>query len=147
MVVKLFINNSDTRTVSKSLTSVATYDCTVKYPCDILSPTLLIHDTANNVARANYVYIQDWGRYYYATVTATPTMWELSCNVDALMSWRGSIRNLNTYIERQEYEYNLYITDPLLPVRSERGLSYQAVGSIGDNKSTILTVTGGNLYA
>lgn len=142
MVVKLFVNNSDTKTVSKSLTNIAIYDCTVKYPCDILSPTILIHDTDNNIARANYVFIQDWQRYYYANVTATPTMWELSCNVDALMSWSTSIRNINTYIERQEFVYSAYIPDNNVTVTTQRGITYNKLGTLSDDYTIVLVTTG-----
>lgn len=142
MTVNLFINYSDKKTVSKSLTALSSYECTLKDSCSILTPTLYIVDYTADLYRANYAYIPQYGRYYYVEITETPNMIQLDCVNDPLMSFNGSINGLNTYVVRQEYLYNMYIADSMLPVRVNRALSYLAIGNLGNDTSIILTVTG-----
>lgn len=141
MTITLYTNTSNKKTLNKSLTTIGTYECVIKDATDILRPVLLIMGESN-LATANYFYLSDWRRFYYAEVGVTPAGWTIRGEVDALMSWKSSILSLNTYISRQENVYNRYIIDNNVTILSQRGLSYQKIGTLGDDYSTILTVTG-----
>lgn len=144
MQVTLYVNQSDPRKVSKSLITVGNYEITLKADCSIQNPVLLISDTTVQFERVNYAYIPNFNRYYYVDdITFTPTIVQLKLRVDVLMSNRYFIKGLNTYVDRQENLYNLYIADPKLPVRTTRALDYLAIGSLGNDKTTVLTVIGG----
>lgn len=143
MVVNTYINYSDNRKVKKSITPIKQYGCVLKDRCGVANPVIRIYDPDTDLYRANYAYIDTFGRYYYINnIVTTPEFLELEMSVDVLMSFQSAIFNLNTYIERQENVYNLYIADHSLPVRTERGLSYLKIGDLGNNSSILLTVTG-----
>ena len=144
MKVSLYINYSDPIQLRKNLTPINQYDCQLKDGCSMEKPTIKLYDLSTNIYRANYMYINDFGRYYYIDdIITTPNWLEIiALKCDVAMSFAGAILNINTYIDRQEYEYNLYISDPQLPVRTERGISYLKIGELGNESNILLTVTG-----
>lgn len=90
--------NDDVRKLNKSFSGTGV-SCRIKEPCDILYPTIIV-DYNSSFANANYVYIPEWGRYYFIdNITVAPghTMM-IHCVVDVLNSWKNSISNITTDI-------------------------------------------------
>lgn len=142
MTVTLYTNYSDKKTVDKSLTIIHAYNCLAKSQIDILRPVLYVNDIDADLYAANYAYIDMYNRYYYVQVAVAPNNVILTCEVDVLMTYRQGIRNINTYISRQEHLNNLYITDNMVPARVNRAISYLSIGNLGSDTSIIFTVTG-----
>ena len=145
MKISLYVNYSANNKINKSLTpmTIGGIDCTPNDSTSMITPSILIYDTSIDIYRCNYAYVDTFARYYYITdIVTTPEFIELVLSVDVLMSYRSGILGVKTLIQRQEFLYNLFISDPMLPVRSERGISYQKIGSLGDDHSILLTVTG-----
>lgn len=122
---------------------------TLKEATSILYPSFLFQFSGNPTAY-NYAYVPDFDRYYYITDwTATAGMWDATCKVDVLASWKENIGASKQYVLRAEAESDgtiidtLYptkgaaevVTDDMLPVWEE-GQTF-VVGVYGDNGATI----------
>lgn len=126
-------NQSDNRAVTKNLTYLGYGDCAIKGECSILSPTFTITGMSDStMSKFNYVYIPDWGRYYYVdNITAVlGKSFEISCYVDVLKTYASQIRSLNGFVRRQEFEYNDYIPDVKIPARDTRNFTFLKVGDM-----------------
>lgn len=85
---------------------------------DILNPSIVLEATTDLtyskiLTEANYVYIGDFGRYYYINkITAMKgNLFKLSLTIDPCMSWLSYILDLYAIVDRQELKYNLYLSD------------------------------------
>lgn len=69
----------------------------------------------------NYVYIEEFSRFYFVNniVVSSNGLALVSCEVDALYSFKEQILNNNAMIERNEFEFNELINDDLLPLKYE----------------------------
>lgn len=96
-------------------TNSVTKDVTLKQPTDVLNPVFILrmggHDGQN--------YLSAFGRYYWITgiKSLANNLWELSCKIDPLGSYRGHIRNTNAYV-LYDSTPNTEIPDTRLGVRS-----------------------------
>lgn len=116
--------NDDKFKLDKSPVLVGTDDTTVIFgDCSILSPTLKTKSYSGN-----YVYIEQFRRYYYITdVIWSHGYYYIKCEVDALYSNRSGINNLDVLVSRSETFRNTELIDNMIPVNSQRqtiGTSY-----------------------
>lgn len=111
--VKLYSITDDDRVVSKTLGTAKEFsNCTFRNEEEILRPVIRIQ-TSDNLSDYNYVYIERYGRYYFAKPSVGPNnMWTLTCRVDPLMSHKGEFLNLYGTMVRSETSYNGYMIDP-----------------------------------
>lgn len=147
MEVTFYRNNSDNRTVNKSLTTIKTIGCWIKDDCSMLNPTIKIsRDALPSFANVNYMYIDTFGRYYNispSSMVMVGDFVEITGEVDPLYSNANAIRNVSCVVLRQENKYNKYYQDTELPIRAEKTFIYKKVGSLPDVKTNVLTVDGG----
>lgn len=93
---------------------------TFQMPESITDPIIEIYedieDDGGKVLSANYMYISELNRYYFITniETVRTNVWRVYGHVDVLMSYKDKILKLDGIAVRNEYDGNLYITDPLL---------------------------------
>ena len=119
MKLTLHTNNYDNKTISKEFdTGYDITDVKIFQPCNILTPTFIV-DAFSGIENYNYCYFDKFDRYYFMTVTLENHKAYLSCTVDPLRSWKDSILNKNFMIARNEFEYNLMLPDPQLPLKSK----------------------------
>lgn len=61
----------------------------------------------------NYNYAEFDGRYYYVDdiVSIAQDIYELSCSIDYLATYKSEIGNYNCFVERSSSNYNIYIND------------------------------------
>lgn len=111
--LKIGYTNDPRNMLSKSATWVKELTGTFKTGCDVMQPTILVSDDAADFKSCNYMYISDFGRYYYITdIAATAgNMTQLSGEVDVLKTYDSAIRNCSGIIGRNEDEWNLYVND------------------------------------
>lgn len=115
MNIVLHKNTSPTNKVDKSIDTGITLEGTLRENTSIVDPEFLVEldfDTAD-VAELNYLYSEDFGRYYYITniVHVTDQLWDLQCHVDVLMSFKTEIREQTAVVSRQEMKYNTMLDD------------------------------------
>lgn len=113
MNIILYSNFSDKNVMDKNISLIKTLTGTLRENCSIINPTISIEGlTAEELTKANYAYIPDFGRYYYINnIILKKNLYELQMHVDVLMSFKDSIRLNNAVISRQQKSYNLYLRD------------------------------------
>ena len=109
-------NSTATPTSQPSwFTNSITKDVTLKQPTDVLNPVFILrmggHDGQN--------YLSAFGRYYWITgiKSLANELWEISCKIDPLGSYRGHIQNTSAYV-LYDSTPNTEIPDTRLGVRS-----------------------------
>lgn len=112
LTVTLIHNASPVEKIGKSLTTGETLSCVLKDDTSILKPVLEIR-TSNNVASYNYMYIQEFDRYYFIDdiKSINNNLWSVSAHVDVLETYKTAILANDAVIKRQRSQYNLYLDD------------------------------------
>lgn len=113
MTIKLYHNDSDKRTVSKTLSNEGSLaGATIIDDTSILAPRLKVRDNGIIMVQYNYCYIADFKRYYYITdITVSNGYIYIDCKVDVLMSYAAEIRACKGVIARQENVWSGYLDD------------------------------------
>ena len=109
--IRAYNNKSPANFVSKSLTTHSTLTGTLRDGSSLIDPVIIIQSTT--IPTFNYLYIQEFGRYYYINnyVNLVNQMYELHCHVDVLMTYGYTIKQNSAIIARQETEYNMMLDD------------------------------------
>lgn len=123
MQIILYQNKSDKRALTKTLENALTVENVLLLDGNdsILSPKLILSGV--NVANYNYVYIPDFGRYYFITsIDVVDTRrYRISCDVDVLMSFADDIKNLSVISTHAQSNFNRYLPDNI-PVSARRNI-------------------------
>lgn len=74
----------------------------LKRPTNIINPVFVL---TSNYVNANYVYVPDWGRYYFVNdkVFGNNNLIELHCALDVLATYRSDILSYDAYVERTSH--------------------------------------------
>ena len=116
----IFYNNTSSNLViNKSITLLATVTCKLKEPVDIERPELYVaYD--NTILMANYMYIADFGRYYYCHAEGErgANLRIIADNSDPLMSFAAAIKAAPAVVARNPWHFDLYVPDPKLPIEA-----------------------------
>lgn len=116
MEVQFYYNQSDYRQVNKILISGENFEGQARDDTDVINPSI-IFDTPE-ILSYNYAYIPVFQRYY--TITSKNAyrdgLFEVSFEVDVLMSFRQDIFNLSAVVDKQSMRANgdEYIDDASL---------------------------------
>lgn len=88
-----------------------THTCRMKDNCSILNPIFEIENID-----LTYNYCQFNGRYYFITdiVLSTNKIYEIHCTVDVLATYKSSIGDLTTFVERAASSYDVMVPDNYL---------------------------------
>lgn len=101
MEVRFYYNASDARKINKTLIYGETFEGQVRDEVSVMNPIILFEK--EDVLRYNYAYIPFLQRYYDIVERRNyrDGLWEVSFNVDVLMSFRGDILNLTAVVDKQ----------------------------------------------
>lgn len=74
------------------------------------------------ISDANYMYIPEFGRYYFIVdvVMNINRQYIITGQVDVLMSYKEYLKGISCYIERNEFDYDPFVEDSLLPMRADK---------------------------
>jgi hypothetical protein len=110
--VTLYNSASPVEKIGKTLTAGGSYSCSLKDTTSVLNPVLIIR-TSDPVYNYNYLYIQEFGRYYFINdiKSVNNNVWEISAHVDVLETYKSSILANEAVIRRQDKLFNLYLDD------------------------------------
>ena len=116
MDVIFYYNMSDDREINKTLETGHTFQGVLREECSIMNPTIRFE--SSGMLRYNYAYIPEFQRYY-SIVDRTvyrDGIWDVTFDVDVLMSFRNDIINLNAVVDKQTLDAvgNQYIDDSSL---------------------------------
>ena len=114
MSVKLCHNSSPVEKIGKNIDSGTSFDCVLKADTSVLKPTIILSSNADAIKTYNYMYIDDFKRYYFIDdiVSKNNNLWEISGHVDVLETYKAGIKSNKAVIRRQQNIYNLYLNDP-----------------------------------
>lgn len=113
ITVTLKVNSSPVEQIGKTLTAGTDFSCKLKDDTSILKPVLII-SSLSSLASFNYMYIADFGRYYFIDdiKSINQGIWEVSGHVDVLETYATAIKANSAVIKRQQSLFNLYLNDP-----------------------------------
>lgn len=125
MDIKLYTTSDKPNTINKKKTDVKTITGNAITPLDVISPVIMVK-IDNAIFNANYVYIDKFKRYYFIkTITVDNGFMNLTLAVDPLESFKADILAYNGIIERQEYDYNLYLVDDEISAYTKNIVTYK----------------------
>ena len=148
-LVTLYQFSGDERVLDKSglLTQLAVDVALVPSSSyDRLNPTFTLKITGNNNTQnwrgnANYLYISEWGRYYFIdNIAAAPgdNILTVSCREDVLYSFMNEIKSFEGFAVRSQSVGMNYSTDSKIPVDPNR----VSVANINFGSAFATTLTG-----
>ena len=110
--IQLMQNNSPVEKIGKSLTAGGSYTCLIKENTSIIDPVIILN-TSDSISGYNYMYIPDFGRYYFIKdiISLNNNRWEIQAHVDVLESYKTDILANSAVLKRQQNMYNLYLDD------------------------------------
>ena len=115
MTIKLYVNNSDPKSVDKILTNELSVSGTARDPLDMVNPIIEVEgDIGSSIGQFNYMVIEDYARSYFIT-NITADSYQLStinAHCDILSSSKNWLRARSATITRNERLYNSYLNDP-----------------------------------
>lgn len=130
MQVTLYNNSSDPRYLNKDITELKTVQCKLLEPTDHLEPSLTL-EKDSYVLQANYMYIPDFGRYYYIIdiIYETNNRIRVNTMVDVLMSYKDQLKNSSFIITRSSMKevYNLYLNDPRMGSQQNKQIQQKII--------------------
>ena len=142
----IFYNNtSENNVLDKSITEAFTKTGSLRNETSILQPSIMIEGEASDFPPSvNYMYIADFGRYYYIedVTTLRNNVIMVSGRVDVLMTYATQIRSCVAIIKRNAEDWNLYINDGSLMSYANDYVNSQNFPHGFDTNSLILTVLG-----
>lgn len=119
--IKLYKNHSRKNVWNKNLTNATNYiNITFKENVDILNPVIKLVYNSNYLG-FNYVYIEDFDRYYFIEKTELINKtYVCYCHVDVIQTYKNSIKECNATAIRcaDSNFYNKFLND-------EKYLGYQ----------------------
>lgn len=111
--IKTYNYSGETSRVDKTdyLTPISTLSGALRGESSLLNFNVLIQ--SDTVPNFNYCYIDKFKRYYYVTepISVRQNLWEMTMQVDALMTYKDSLLKCEGYIDRNEYIQNKMIID------------------------------------
>jgi len=123
-------------------TMTASYNCTLKEGCSVISPVIII-DRKVVGHSYNTAYIADFGRYYWIrdiVYENARQYFYLDC--DVLATYKSAIGNSTQYVLRAADDSNEYIIDQFYPTTMELSYSSQQLGTpwIDMNSPNLTTI-------
>lgn len=117
MEVQFLSSISDSRTVTKRFTPVATLQCEPFGTMDILSPVLRVRPFTY-FASCNYVYIPEYLRYYSINkcVRVSGDILEVYCTIDVLSTYDNVIRQCRGVCVANQNVGSSHIVDTNYPL-------------------------------
>lgn len=114
MTIKFYNTNSDVKSVTKNLTYIdGTTVARNTADVDVINPVLIMKYKESYLTNSNYMYIEEFKRYYFITVTVmTGGNVMIKGTVDVLMTADNAIRNNGAcVVKRNEYNSSAYVGD------------------------------------
>lgn len=117
--------------------AASTLNITLKGPCSIIAPSIVLDVGGTSRPDYNYAYLPDFARYYFiADWTWDRGLWTATLSEDMLATWRTDIGSAQEFVVRSSYESDGGIVDgayetELPPVVGHEYLTSIAAGAGG----------------
>lgn len=114
MHIKFYKNLSENNRIDKRLVQYGKQRTgTLVDETSMYNPTILFELDIEDLTDVNYMYIQEFNRYYFISdiVSVRNGLVRISANIDVLKSFESEIKNCTALVGRNTYKYNLYLND------------------------------------
>ena len=114
MNVTLYKTKDANNKLIKTLELLATAQAQPYDNISIVNPVLLLSDLSiATLAEANYLYIEDFGRYYFidSVELLNNGLYMITASIDVLMSYYEQLKEVRVILSRQQNAYNEYLAD------------------------------------
>lgn len=140
LTATFYINESDNRVVTKTITQKKVLSVIFKETDDLKRPVLeMAYDT--DLEGSNYCELN--GYYYYITdMQYSQQRLQLQLRADLLMTYATQIKNLTAIIARQENKYYPYLQDDRLPIKKYQEVTTINFDNVFDDPEMLLIVNG-----
>lgn len=150
MNIKLCSSTSEIVAINKDISIIDDVSATIKGALSVENPVLILQYKSNIQPNVNYVYIQEYNRYYFVTdiINLTGGRYEIHCKVDVLMSFKDDILNLSCIVDKQSSKdnANMYLDDGSFVVQSKEFVNtINFPRGFNDNGEFILITAGGGV--
>ena len=138
-----FINTSDDKRADKTLTKVRTVTIEYKNDTSVVEPSIKVQNF-NGIFNANYVYLSDFGRYYFIRGTTVSQQYViLQLMEDVRYTLRTQIRKCRAIIKRQENLYDAYLDDEKFKAEGFTRIQTYPFSNGFTENAFLLTIAGG----
>lgn len=130
----------DPRKVDKTYASTVSLTGTLREECSVMDPTVLVKTSAASIAGCNYMYISEFGRYYFITdITAvSDTLSRVSGHCDVLNTYKAGIKSNTGIVKRSTSAGDPFINDGSMRVRTTKTFTPYMFGKQFTDYSYIL---------
>jgi hypothetical protein len=144
MVIKLYKTSSEKNRINKTITDEIVLNGYLREQCSVTNPVIKIEQSVN-LSLYNYAYIEDFGRYYYITdiKTLRNNLWELSLDIDVLMTYKNDILNTVGLINHADLNQYLHDTNIVTSSKCTKQI-VTFTKSLPTDVDYLLIVAGGN---
>lgn len=110
--IQLQKNMSPVNKLGKSVTTLATWEGTLKNGSSIINPIILVQSN-DLISNCNYMTIPAFGRKYFINniIAVSNQLVEIHAHVDVLDSVESQLKALECIVSRQENNFQLYLDD------------------------------------
>lgn len=128
--------------IPKHMSAYSSITGTVRGRVSVEAPYIIIE--RNHFLDFNYIYIQEFKRYYYVTdqVPETNEMLGLVCKCDVLQSFYTQFVNCPMIAARSSSAYNSYIKDDNRKFLAYTKQQYITIGTVSPPNAMLLVATG-----
>lgn len=150
MQINLFTCTAENNRVDKTnyLSNRFVLGGTFRNESSIQDPVILVEKTNPAEFHYNYMYIDEFKRWYYINdfITVRNHLWEIHAHVDVLYTWRAEIEQMECVIDKSEEEgkSNLYLDDGSFVTECRNNIdTIEFPYGLNENGSYILICAGG----
>lgn len=146
MNITLYKQTKDRDIIEKNLTEAFNFTAYARKEFDIENPIIVVESNAADITKYNYVYIEDFHRYYFINNhrALRTGLYELECEEDYLYSWKDSIYSWTVELESGQFDWNLYFKDSSFMALEGHNLNVlEFPNELPQAKTNILIVNGG----
>ena len=144
--ITLYNNENSGEVMHKKLNKIADREVAQYNDMAIETPILILSGLdADTLSQLNYVYIDEFDRYYDCLpILLSDGNYQLTCEVDPLMSFKDEILKLDAIVNKNQYESNMYYDDGSFKTESRENIQVvNFSGGFNDTGRFILIAAGG----
>ena len=145
MEITLYKTSDENNKIDKTLSEPYKMIGSLRNESNVIRPSILVE--IENPTKYNYMYIPDFGRYYFIKeITSVRTnLWRLDCEVDVLKSYADKIKTLTVIINKnKDYsKTNQYIDDGSFIIENKNTIEIKNFSNGFNDEPNYVLVTAG----
>lgn len=141
MIVNFYNAKIQNNEINKVLGDAIVKTCSLKNGSSIEDPVLYMEHDAQ-LFQTNYVYIADFGRYYFISGRELVEHTEyITCHVDVLKSFRNDIKNSVVISTRSNFK-NKQFDDNMVKPQSDKFIEYRKLSEALTGETYVAIIGG-----